>query len=127
MKKIFLFLFSSIFCSLGCTTQKAIRMKSVEAQNFIANNKELVIIDVRTLEEFDEGHLKGAINIDIKKSDFEEQINKLDTTKTYLVYCRSGRRSSNAVKIMSDKNFTSIYEISDGFLGWSENGLPVEK
>ncbi|MDO4726475.1 MAG: rhodanese-like domain-containing protein [Porphyromonadaceae bacterium] len=127
MKKIFLLLLPYLFCSLGCTAQKAIRMKSVEAQNFIKNNKELVIIDVRTPEEFEEGHLKGAINIDVKKSDFEEQIAKLDTSKTYLVYCRSGRRSAGAVRIMHNKNFKSLYEISDGFMGWTNKGLPVEK
>ena len=125
MKKI-LFLLLIVFGLLACNAQKATLIKAENAQDFIKKQPNLVILDVRTAEEFKEGHIKGAINVDVKRADFEDNIAKLDTDKTYLVYCGSGGRSSMAVKTMKNKKFKSLYEISEGFKAWLNNELPVE-
>ncbi len=67
-----------------------------------------VIIDVRTPAEFAEGHLEGAINIDVSAPDFEDKIHDLDPKASYAVYCRSGNRSGQAIQIMQQHNFTDV-------------------
>lgn len=67
-----------------------------------------VIIDVRTPEEFAEQHLQGALNINLRDADFVQQIQALDRSTPYAVYCRSGNRSAQAVQIMKDLGFTSV-------------------
>lgn len=85
-----------------------------EAKKRIKNDKKIVILDVRTPEEFAEEHLPGAINIDIYVDDFEEMIRRLERTKTYLVHCKSGGRSRAAVELMEELGFTDVTNI----VGW---------
>lgn len=70
--------------------------------------KDVVILDVRTDEEFAETHVKGAQQIDFRSADFKEKIAKLDKTKTYKVYCRSGNRSGKAIDMMKDMGFKDL-------------------
>jgi len=76
-----------------------------------ASTENVVILDVRTSAEFNESHVKGALNIDIRENDFKDKIAKMDKSKTYKVYCRSGNRSSQAIKIMKDLDFKNIENI----------------
>ena len=75
-----------------------------------------IIIDVRTKEEYNSGHIKDAINIDFYSSDFEKQISKLDKNKNYLIYCMSGGRSSEVLEIMREMNFKNISELEGGIM-----------
>jgi len=77
-----------------------------------------VLLDVRTPEEFESGHLPGALNIDIRGYDFHEQIENLDPAKAYFVYCRSGGRSSAACRFMTSKGFQECYNLEGGILAW---------
>jgi|SRR6185437_2073691 len=77
-----------------------------------------VLLDVRTAEEFEGGHLPGALNIDIRGYDFHEQVETLDPAKAYFVYCRSGGRSSAACKFMVSKGFQECYNLVGGILAW---------
>lgn len=77
------------------------------------------LIDVRTPEEFNEGHLKGALNFNINADDFEKQIATLDIHKPVLVYCLSGGRSSSAAEIMGEKGFIEIYNLQGGIMKWN--------
>lgn len=70
-----------------------------------------VIIDVRTPQEYQEGHLKGAVNMDLSSGSFAEQIDGLDPNAPYQVYCRSGNRSARAVAAMRDAGFTSVTDL----------------
>lgn len=98
-----------------------------EAERMIhKQDGELVILDVRTPEEYREGHLEDSLNIDIYAEDFREQIDELERGKTYLVYCRSGARSARAAGIMDEMGFEDVYNMTGGFLGWSGAGLPFE-
>ena len=83
--------------------------------------KELTVLDVRTPAEFDSSHIKGAINYDVLDSiQFMQQIQALDKNETYLVYCRSGKRSAKAAEWMNRQGFNHIYNMKEGILGWEK-------
>lgn len=83
------------------------------------NKKKVVVLDVRTTQEFSEGHLPSAVNIDVMDSvAFVQQISKLKKGKTYLVYCKSGRRSSKAATMMEQQGFRHIWNMEGGITAW---------
>ncbi|MEA1902677.1 MAG: rhodanese-like domain-containing protein [Actinomycetota bacterium] len=84
----------------------------------------VVILDIRTPEEYAEGHLEDSIMIDFYAADFQDRLDELDKTVPYLVYCRSGNRSATAVGMMEDLEFLEIYEMDGGIVAWAEAGLP---
>jgi rhodanese-related sulfurtransferase len=80
---------------------------------------EAIVLDVRTEEEFESGYIPNAINIDIRLgAGFIDELNKLDKTAPYYVYCRSGARSAQAVQIMQDMGFVFSYNLLGGILAW---------
>lgn len=85
------------------------------------------LIDVRTTEEYSEGHLKNARNIDVNARDFNEQIASLNKKKPVFVYCKSGGRSSEAAAKMKEQGFAEIYNMDGGIMKWSAAGKPLEK
>ena len=127
MSKSLFILMLSILGFMGCTAQNGSSIDSKDAYGLIKADSNIAILDVRTAKEFADGHVAGAVNIDVNQADFAQKIDQLDRSKTYIVYCRSGRRSSKAVGIMATKGFKNLYNVSDGFLGWNKNGLPFEK
>ncbi len=104
-----------------------IRLVSVQDGAAIQNNPptDLVILDVRTPEEFAEGHLDGAIMIDFYDDDFADQLAGLDPNASYLLYCRSGNRSGKTTEVMQDLGFTDVADLDGGILSWTEAGLPT--
>lgn len=77
-----------------------------------------VVLDVRTPAETAAGKIDGAIEMDVNAPDFAQQLSQLDKSKTYLVYCRSGRRSAVACNIMSGQGFTQLFNLEGGYLSW---------
>ena len=104
-------------------------VKRVDVEQFdkLRASRENVILDVRTPKEFSEGHIPGAVNIDVRAPDFEEKVAKLDKNKTYLVHCAAGVRSANACKKLEGAGFKELYDLAPGFKGWQKAGKPVEK
>lgn len=98
-----------------------------EAAGLIAAREDLVVLDIRTPEEFAEGHIAGAVNIDFKSADFAEKVAALDTGKPYLFHCRSGGRSGQCIPLLEEAGFTELYHLRSGILGWSEAGKSLEK
>ncbi len=101
-----------------------------ETQALIQKNKDstdFVILDVRTPEEFESGHIEGALNINYHSEDFVASLDKLDKNKLYLVYCRTGRRSSDTVSVMVRLGFTSILRFAGDIVRWRSEGLPLVK
>lgn len=86
----------------------------------------LVVLDVRTPEEFAAGHLPGATNIDFYADDFREQLGSLDREVPYLLYCQSGNRSGQARAMMADLGFTSVTDVDGGIIAWQSAGLPLD-
>ncbi|MEL6891383.1 MAG: rhodanese-like domain-containing protein [Actinomycetota bacterium] len=86
---------------------------------------DLVVLDVRTAEEFAEAHLDGATMIDFYRTDFRDALGELDRDASYVLYCRSGNRSGETLQLMEELGFTSVTEIGGGILSWAAEGLPL--
>jgi len=86
---------------------------------------DLVVLDVRTPEEYAEGHLDGAVLVDFYDPDFADQVSQLDPEVPYLVYCRSGNRSGQTLTLMEQLGFTSVADVDGGIVAWQSAGLPV--
>ncbi len=113
--------------------EQTTEVKNVSAQEAYTlvqenlDNPDFVIIDVRTPDEYNDGHVEGAVNIDYNSDAFRDKTDGLDKNKDYLVYCRSGSRSSAAVKIMEELGFTMIYHMNGGILDWNSESLPLAR
>jgi len=86
-----------------------------EFKKLISENKNIVLLDVRSQGEHESGAFDKSILIDVSRSDFLEKIKNLDKDKTYVVYCRSGARSGRAYKVMKKEGFNSLYNLSGGY------------
>ncbi len=86
---------------------------------------DLVVLDVRTPEEYAAGRLADSVLIDFYDADFADQLAELDRDVPYLVYCRSGNRSGETLSVMQQLGFTSVTDVNGGILAWADAGLPV--
>jgi rhodanese-related sulfurtransferase len=130
-------LFLALLVAAGCSSSSeravsdgsspGIRLVSVQEGVDLQNNPPdgLIILDVRTPEEFDEGHLEGARMIDFYLDDFADRVAELDPDVPYLVYCRSGSRSGQTVAIMEELGFTDVADVDGGIMSWLDAGLPT--
>ena len=122
----------SILAALGlfANAQSQSEVEVLEPQAFIERVKadtSAIILDVRQPEEFAEGHLAQAINLDwLNQTVFINGLAKLNKQKTYYVYCRSGRRSQAAAGKLKAEGF-QVIDLKGGYLPWVELGLPVVK
>jgi len=96
------------------------------AAKLVAEGK-VTVLDVRTAEEFAEGHIAGATNINFMAKDFAARVGKLDRDKVYLVHCASGGRSKRCLPQLKQLGFKQIYHLDGGFSAWEEAGKPVAK
>ena len=126
IKKLTALILFAIVLLTGCSNGSESAM-NLDAAGFQAKTQEagVVLLDVRTRSEFNEGHIANAINIDVEAATFLNEISQLDKTKTYAVYCRSGRRSADAVTKMSNEGFMSVVNLKAGILDWQSAGYPV--
>ncbi|MGV3658074.1 MAG: rhodanese-like domain-containing protein [Chitinophagaceae bacterium] len=120
--KIFNLLFFLLFLGIGATAQDSLNTKNhtYTQKKFERKMKKnnVQVLDVRTKAEFDEGRLPNATLMDVQKDDFKENIKSLDKEKTYLIYCRSGKRSEKALRLMYQAGFTNVYHLKGGYSGW---------
>ncbi|PKP13268.1 MAG: rhodanese-like domain-containing protein [Bacteroidetes bacterium HGW-Bacteroidetes-3] len=94
---------------------------------FKAKSVNQTIIDIRTPQEFSEGHIEGAININYFDNNFLDQIAKYDKNQPLFIYCRSGNRTTPASKKVADFGFTKIYDLEGGILYWMKNNNETVK
>ena len=101
----------------GCAPKPSFR--SVDAEQFAREieREEVQLVDVRTAEEFAEGHIPGAVNMDVNGVEFDAQIATLDTERSVALYCRSGRRSKVAAEKVAKAGF-EVVELDGGILSW---------
>jgi len=111
----------------ACAQSGGSNLDVTQVAKMIADNEDIVLIDVRTPEEFMQGHLDGAKLIDFYDTNFQDEINKLDTAKKYVVYCRSGGRSAKSVSAMKKAGFGEVYNMSGGVLAWQSAKYEVVK
>jgi len=100
-------------------------VKVPAAQRLIANQPDIIVLDVRTSKEYSAGHISGSKHIDFYQEDFADKLSQLDKSAVYLLHCKSGGRSSKALKVMQNLGFGSVYHLDGGFDAWKEAGLVV--
>ena len=128
MKKLFMII-SAVLCNLlGCTAQQQ-KFESLDTEAFeqAISDTSVVRLDVRSIDEYSDGHIANAVNIDVMKSDFEERATSiLPKDKTIAVYCRSGRRSKKAAGILVENGY-KVIELNHGITGWVNAGKKTER
>jgi rhodanese-related sulfurtransferase len=100
---------------------------SLESSDFAAAAKlpGTVLLDVRTPAEFAQGHLPGAVNVDVESADFATKVAALDPSASYAVYCRSANRSKVAMTVMQQAGFTRLFDLAGGITAWQSAGGEV--
>lgn len=122
----------------GCSTPKQNNQVTATYEEFtpkeaiaiietLKHNPNFILLDVRTPSEFESGHIAGAVVLNFRSPAFTDSLKQLDKSKTYMLYCRSGNRSSQAVAQMKSMHFQTIYHINGGINQWKAAGLPVEQ
>lgn len=113
----------------GEKTETKRGFKNVTPQEFdkLRQSKTNVVLDVRTKEEYAEGHIPGSVLLDFMSPDFEKELAKLDKNSTFLVHCASGGRSARACKKMEALGFKNLYNLQGGMGAWEKAGKEVKK
>jgi len=128
MRILNLFYFAVVM-SLLITCQAPTATITLDADDFekmLEQTPNPQLIDVRTLSEYAQGYLSGAILIDVRKPSFESLIQQLDATRPIFVYCRLGRRSLEAAKILEKNKFVTVYNLEGGIVEWNEKGKAIK-
>lgn len=110
----------------GCAQQSGDSL--LEAQAFhqkLQSAKNFILLDVRTPGEYAQGYIENARNLDYRSPDFQAQVGKLDKSKTYFVYCRSGARSAEAAEYMRANGLREVYDLKGGIQAWGRDNLPI--
>lgn len=87
--------------------------------------EDFVLLDLRTPAEFGDERLEGAVLVDFLAPGFRDEVARLDRSKTYLVYCRTGNRSGKALAVFDTLAFRDVIHLAAGIVGWKEAGLPT--
>jgi rhodanese-related sulfurtransferase len=124
VKKIVALIASALLIA-GCSSSSSATDLSVTEFSSKIAESGVVTLDVRTPGEFTEGYIEGARLIDFQSGNFENEIATLDKNATYAVYCRSGNRSGQAVKVMKDAGFSKVFNMNGGVIEWANAGLPL--
>lgn len=125
MKKIVFILGLVLFITtIGCIEDKAVLITPEEMQTIIKSDY-VQLIDVRSPEEYNEGHIENSQNIDYYSDTFSEDILVLDKTKPVILYCKSGKRSKASSIILLEAGFEKVYDLDGGILEWKDKGLNV--
>ena len=130
MKNIFLFLSIAILflaCQENRTAEPSVELITVEEMDSLVQLGNVQLIDVRTPEEYNEGHIESALNINFYDDNFEELIEQVDKSKPVAVYCGKGGRSAKCASFMKNAGFTKIYDLNGGITEWKFKGKELTK
>ena len=119
----------SLISTASCSQSRSSSEKHVlSVQEFKEAMKapDVLLIDVRTPQEYKSGHIAGSINVDWTAPNYEEQFAKLDSSKHLLLYCGIGGRSDQAREYLQDRGYR-VQDLEDGIKAWKEAGMPVER
>jgi phage shock protein E len=137
MKKLVLIALIGSLALAGCSSKSdsadsaasdaaTVSVPSLDAAAFQSKiiERGVIVLDVRTADEFKQNHIIDAQNIDVESVDFDAEIAKLDKKATYALYCQSGRRSAIAFTKMKESGFLNLYNLDGGMNAWVASGLP---
>ncbi|HEY0651934.1 MAG TPA: rhodanese-like domain-containing protein [Chryseosolibacter sp.] len=130
MKTGSFYIFLLIISIAGCREKESSEKFSLNAEQFekgISENSEKVILDVRTPDEFNEGHIRNAVLANFNGNDFKDQIDKLDKNIPVYVYCASGVRSDKAATMMRANGFEKVYVLAEGLNEWRTANKEIVK
>jgi phage shock protein E len=116
-----------IFVSCDKKPHKYENQDIKSANQTIQEKKDLQILDVRTPQEYEEGHIKNAINKNWYDSNFSSKLESLNTSKPVLIYCKAGGRSTRASEKLTKMGFKEVINLEGGVDAWSAAGLPIVK
>ena len=120
MKKLFYIFGVALVMMTACSNGKGYTSVSVDEFAKVIADNQVQLIDTRTEAEFNEGHIPGAINIDVNEFDFESKVDqKIDKTRPVALYCRGGRRSKIAAERIVALGYDDITELNTGFISWT--------
>ena len=102
---------------ISCQAQTEFKSVDIDEFKTEISKSDVQLVDVRTAKEYSEGHIPGAMNIDVNAPDFEEKIKVLDKKENVAIYCRSGRRSKLAANKLTAAGY-KVIELNTGFLSW---------
>ena len=119
--------FAAIILLAGCSSTGSATTVNLNVSEFSQKITEpgVIIVDVRTPEEFVSGHIEGALNIDFNSGNFANEITRLNPSENYAIYCRSGSRSGQAASIMHKAGFHDVSNLNGGVIDWTNAGLPL--
>lgn len=126
-----LLIFTAIFftaCAVAQTAgeaQSAIKQINVKEAREATDGKDVQFIDVRTEAEYKDGHAPKTLNLPLDS--LEQNLSKLDKTKSVYVICQTGRRSQKGAEILQKNGFKDLYNIQGGTSAWQSAGFPIEK
>jgi thioredoxin 1 len=123
----YLFILLHYFLLFACTNGEGQGLLPPSEFEKKMHTEKGILLDVRTGEEFSAAHLHSASNIDFYSPQFEAEIQKLDKSKTYFLYCQRGKRSSEALALFKKNGFINVYSLDGGMLNWEKEGKAVEK
>ncbi len=126
MKKL-IATFAALILLAGCSSTGSATTVNLNVSEFSQKLTEpdVIILDVRTPEEFASGHIQGALNINFNSGDFANEITRLNPSENYAIYCRSGSRSGQAASIMHKAGFHDVSNLNGGVIDWTNAGLPL--
>ncbi len=131
MRKLaYLFVVGFLVSACGATdVAEATGLRTVAASDaeavIAAGGDDLLVLDIRTPEEFAEGHIDGALNIDFYAPDFGDRLAELDPDARYVMYCRSDNRTGQTMPMLEELGFADVAEVDGGVLAWAEVGLAL--
>ena len=115
------------FFVISCNSSRVVSQDVALFEETLRQTPNPQLVDVRTLEEYAEECLPGAINIDVKAENFGSLIAQLDKSRPVFVYCRLGKRSMQAASVLKKNHFDVVYNLDGGINAWSAQGKPVTK
>jgi len=101
---------------------------SSTARDLVTQNETVIVLDVRTPEEYAMGNIERALNINIAEADFSERVSKLDRDKTYIIHCSANvksDRSAKSLELMSSFGFDKLLNMEGGIIAWEQSGHPL--
>lgn len=127
VKSLFFRLFIMIALFIPAFAFAEIKNEDAAKVEELIKSGKYIVIDVRTKEEYDAGHIEGAFNFDYYDENFKDKIKSQfkDKNKPYIVYCRSGMRSLYSAQILDSLGYTDVTNMKGGFLSWQSSGKPV--
>lgn len=127
MRKTVILLSFLTLVLVGCTKYKASPLEATEFKEMIDDNPDVQLVDVRTFNEFSEGHIPNALNINFYDEAFQVGMDTLDRKKPIAVYCLVGQRSAEAYNMLVEMKFREVYHLTGGTVAWRNENFEIEE